>query len=594
MLKKSLIHKAWELLSLDQRKEFLVVLVLMLIGMVLETIGVGLVVPALALFTQKDIALKYPKLQPLLDYIGNPDQQTLVVGGLLVLLIVYVVKALFLAFLAWYENRFIFRLQADVSQDLFSTYLLKPYTFHLQRNSAKLIRNATTEVLMFTNKLMLPAIFFLREILVLAGLSLLLFIVEPLGATIVTIFFGAFGFGFYRLTRKYLVRWGEVRKRHEGMRIQQLQQGLGGVKDVKVLGRENDFLSQYEKHNRRVARVGQLEATMQKVPKLWVELIAVGTLVVLVLTMLAKGGTLELIIPKIGLFAVAAFRLMPSFNRIMIATQAIKFSQPVLDMLAKELEPVSMEKTVSRKEEKFFRHNLIFENVSYTYPGSGSLSLDNVSLSIKKGESVGFVGASGAGKSTLVDLLLGLLPPSGGSILVDGKDIQKDLTAWQRQIGYVPQSIFLIDDTIRRNVAFGVPLDSIDDNAVRKALKAAQLEQFVDNLSEGVETMVGERGIRLSGGQRQRIGIARALYHDPEVLVLDEATSALDGATERSVMDAVNLLHGDKTIIIVAHRLSTVERCKCLYRLEKGRIVDEGVPENIIESLRTSQGVLRK
>ena len=594
MLKRYLIHKAWELLSLDQRKEFLVILVLMLIGMVLETIGVGLVVPALALFTQKDIALKYPKLQPLLDYIGNPDQQTLVVGGLLVLLIVYVVKALFLAFLAWYENRFIFRLQADVSQDLFSTYLLKPYTFHLQRNSAKLIRNATTEVLMFTNKLMLPAIFFLREILVLAGLSVLLFIVEPLGATIVTIFFGALGFGFYRLTRKYLVRWGEVRKRHEGMRIQQLQQGLGGVKDVKVLGRENDFLSQYEKHNRRVARVGQLEATMQKVPKLWVELIAVGTLVVLVLTMLAKGGTLELIIPKIGLFAVAAFRLMPSFNRIMIATQAIKFSQPVLDMLAKELEPVSMEKTVSRKEENFFRHNLIFENVSYTYPGSGSLSLDNVSLSIKKGESVGFVGASGAGKSTLVDLLLGLLPPSGGSILVDGKDIQKDLPAWQRQIGYVPQSIFLIDDTIRRNVAFGVPLDSIDDNAVRKALKAAQLEQFVDNLSEGVETMVGERGIRLSGGQRQRIGIARALYHDPEVLVLDEATSALDGATERSVMDAVNLLHGDKTIIIVAHRLSTVERCKCLYRLEKGRIVDEGVPENIIESLRTSQGVLRK
>ncbi len=594
MYKDSLIYKCWSLLDRRQRKALMVLLCLMSVGMMLETLGVGLVVPALALFTQKDIALKYPQIQPFLDYLGIHDQKTLILGGLVVLFSVYVIKALFLAFLAWYESRFVFRLKAEVSQNLFSTYLSKPYTFHLQRNSAQLIRNATTEVLMFTNKFLFPGMYFLKEIAVILGLSFLLFIVEPLGALVVIGLFGIFFVSFYSFTRKYITRWGKARKRHEGMRIQHLQQGLGGIKDVKVLGRETDFLSQYKGHNQKVARAGQLEATMQKIPKLGIEIIAVGALVALVVTMILRGGAIELIIPKIGLFAVAAFRLMPSVNRIATAVQSIKYSEPVLYMLAQEMGPRTAIKHVLGTGKEVFQHDLVFEKISYAYPGSAFVSLDNVSLSVKKGESIGFIGASGAGKSTLVDVLLGLLPPSNGRILVDGKDIRQNLRAWQGQIGYVPQTIFLTDDTLRRNVAFGIPSDQIDEAAVMKALQAAQLEELIDKLPDRVETMVGERGIRLSGGQRQRIGIARALYHDPEILVLDEATSSLDTSTERDVMSAIHALHGNKTIIIVAHRLPTVERCDRLYRLDNGRIVDEGSPAKVMLALQGGRGVSMK
>lgn len=586
MFGDSSVNRIWFLLTSGQRKGLMLLFMLMFFGMILETLGVGLVVPALALFTQKDIALKYPQLKPAMDFFGNPDQQTLVVWGLLVLLAVYTFKAFYLIFLAWRQNRFVFRLQADLSQRLFQTYLSKTYTFHLQRNSAQLIRNATTEVFLFANRFMISAMYLVKELLVLLGLCFLLFAIEPLGAALVVGLFGVFGLGFYRITRGYMDRWGKVRQKHEGMRIQHLQQGLGGVKDVKVLGRESEFMGQYSFHNKRVAKVGQLEATMQQLPKLWVELIAVGTFVMLVLTMIARGGTLEEIIPKIGLFAVAAFRLMPSINRILTSVQAIKFNQPVLDMLVQEFSldtpPVSLSKT----EKKTSWYELIIDNVSYCYPGTEKPALEHVSFSIKKGETIGFIGLSGAGKSTIVDVLLGLLPPSEGRILIDGKDIQKSLRGWQSQIGYVPQSIFLTDDTLRKNVAFGVPAESVSDDAVWSALKAAQIDSFVESLPQGLDTTVGERGITLSGGQRQRIGIARALYHDPEVLVLDEATSSLDTSTERHVMAAVNALHGEKTIIIVAHRLTTVEGCDRLYRLDSGKIVDEGTTEEILCTMK--------
>lgn len=590
MSEHSLIHKIWRLLNPVQKKSVIFLFVLMLIGMVLETLGVGLVVPALALFTQKDIVSQYPRLRQVMDLFGDPDQQTLVVWGLLFLLGVYTVKGLFLAFLAWRQNQFVFRLQADVSQRLFTTYLSKPYSFHLQRNSAQLIRNATSEVYLFANKLMVSVMHFFKESLVLLGLCILLFVIEPVGATVVVGLFGVFGLGFYRFTRRYIIRWGKVRQQHEGMRIQHLQQGLGGVKDVKLLCRESDFLRQYGFHNTNVARVGQMEATMQQLPKLWVEFIAVGTFVMLVLTMLARGGSLDAIIPKLGLFAVAAFRLMPSVNRILTAVQSIKFSQPVLDMLGAELHSVVPQELFAKSEKQDFHTEVKLDQVSYSYPATHLPALDNVSLVVKKGETVGFIGSSGAGKSTIVDVLLGLLPPSDGKILVDGSDILQNLRGWQRQIGYVPQSIFLTDDSLRRNVAFGIPGDQISNDAVLKALRAAQLETFVESLPDGLDTMVGERGIRLSGGQRQRIGIARALYHDPAILVLDEATSALDTETEGDVMQAVNALHGDKTIVIVAHRLSTVEGCDRLYRLENGKIVDEGEAEKVLQNLRSRQG----
>jgi ABC-type multidrug transport system fused ATPase/permease subunit len=571
----SLAQKLWYLLTSVQRRSAVVLLGLMLIGMVLETLGIGLVIPALALMTQGDIAAKYPALVPFLDTIGNPTREELIIAGMLILVGIYLVKGLFLGFLAWRQSHFVFELQANFSQRLFDGYLRQPYVFHLQRNSAQLIRNTIGQVGEATG-VMQQGLALITESLVLLGISVLLFSIEPLGALLLVSTFGLAGWGFNLFTRSHILRWGEARQHHEGLRIQHLQQGLGGAKDLKLLGCEREFSSNYRLHNRESARVGQRQATLQALPRLWLELLAVAGLAILVLVMIARSKPLEELLPTLGVFAAAAFRLMPSANRVLGAFQSLRFSLPVIDTLHSELRLLDATEYPQQGERLPFNVALTLGQVDFLYPASKAPVLSAVNLKIPRGRSIGFIGGSGAGKSTLVDIILGLLTPTSGTVKIDGIDIQANLRGWQNQIGYVPQSIFLTDDTIRRNIAFGLPADEIVETAVWRAIRAAQLEEFVNELPQGLDTLVGERGVRLSGGQRQRIGIARALYHDPAVLVLDEATSSLDTATERGVMDAVRALQGDKTLIIVAHRLSTVEHCDRLFRLEQGRVVEEG------------------
>ncbi len=568
-------QKLWYLLTADQRRAAIALLGLMLVGMVLETLGIGLVIPALALMTQGGLAVKYPVLAPWLNSLGNPSHERLVIGGMLTLVTVYATKTLFLAFLAWRQARFVYGLQANLSQRLFTGYLHQPYTFHLQRNSAQLIRNAIGQVGEITNTIQ-QGLMLIAEILVIMGISVLLLVIEPLGALLVVCTLGLAGWGFNRFTRAHILRWGVARQHHEGLRIQHLQQGLGGAKDVKLLGRESDFLSQYQLHSIGSARISQRQSTLQALPRLWLELLAVTGLAGLVLAMIWQGRTMEALVPTLGVFAAAAFRLMPSVNRILSAVQSVRFSLPVIDTLHSELCLLDGTLPPLRGQPLQFNKELILDQVSYNYPAIETPALRSVSLTIPQGISVGFIGGSGAGKSTLVDIILGLLTPASGSIKIDGKDIQTNLRGWQDQIGYVPQFIYLTDDTLRRNVAFGLPNDQINETAVWRAIRSAQLEQFVQDLPLGLDTVVGERGIRLSGGQRQRIGIARALYHDPLILVLDEATSSLDTDTERAVMEAVRALQGSKTLLVVAHRLSTIEHCDRLFRLQHGKIIEEG------------------
>jgi ABC-type multidrug transport system fused ATPase/permease subunit len=571
----SIARKILDLLTAAERRSAVMLLGLMFIGMVLETLGAGLVVPALALLTQRDFAAHYPMLQPVFRALGYPSQQTLVIGGMLALVGVYLVKAVFLAFLSWRQMRFAFGVQAQLSQRLFTLYLRQPYTFHLQRNSAQLIRNAISEVDVFTFKAILPGMLLLTESLVLLGLCSLLLVIEPLGAVIVASVLGAAAWGFHCLTRGRIARWGETRLHHEGLRIQRLQEGLSGAKDVKLLGRETEFLDQYHLHNMQSTRVGGLMYTIQQLPRLWLELLAVSGLAILVISMLAQNRALESVLPALGLFAAVAFRLMPSVNRVLGAVQSLRYGLPVIDTLCAEFKLATPEVTLNDRPVVPFRETLELNHITYAYPGVAEPVLKDISLAIQRGESVGFIGASGAGKSTLVDILLGLLAPDRGEVRVDGNDIQRNLRNWQDQIGYVPQSIFLTDDTLRRNVAFGLSDKQIDNAAVQRAIRAAQLDEFVDSLPDGLETFVGERGIRLSGGQRQRIGIARSIYHDPAVLVLDEATSSLDTETERGVLQAITAFQGSKTVLIIAHRLSTVEHCNRLYRLQDRSVVED-------------------
>ena len=580
--------KIHALLTPAERRDAMVLLVLMMVGMLLETLGVGLIIPAITLMMQADLVARYPVIASIFGFLGKTSQAELIAAAMLGLVGVYLVKNIFLAFLIWRQTNFAFDAQAALSQRLFTTYLRQPYTFHLQRNSAQLFRNVTGEVGIFTG-VITSALLLVTELMVLVGIAILLFLVEPLGALIVVVVLGGAAWGFHRMTRERISRWGVERQLHDGLRIQHLQQGLGGAKDVKLLGRESDFLAQYHTHNIKSARVTKFQATLQNFPRLMFELLAVTGLAILVISMLGQGREMTSIIPTLGLFAAAAFRIMPSVNRVLGSVQTLRYSLPVVDTLYEEIKLISVEPASKHTcSPEIFKNELRLTNVVYQYPGATADALDNISINIRKGESIGLIGSSGSGKSTLVDLIIGLLTPSDGQIEVDGQDIQQNLRQWQNQIGYVPQSIYLTDDTLRRNIAFGLPNEQIDDLAVRRAIKASQLEEFVSTLPEGLETVVGERGVRLSGGQRQRIGVARALYHDPAVLVLDEATSALDGATERGVMEAVTSLQGIKTIIVVAHRLSTVEHCDRLYRFEQGKLAEQGEPIKMLLNKKPS------
>ena len=409
---------------------------------------------------------------------------------------------------------------------------------------------------------------------------ILLLIVEPLGTLCVLVLFAVASVLFQFSTRKRIHAWGIAKKVESRLVLKHLQQGLGGVKEVKIMGREQLFLEEHKRSVNASMEVDRRFMMLQVIPRLWLELLALVGLVVLVLAMISSGDSVSEVLPVLGLFAATSFRIIPSINRILASVQTLGYSKPIIRSVYDDLQ-LSFPEIPELGTEIRFSKAVCFENVNFKYSNAVGNANENLSFCIGKGEAVGIIGHSGAGKSTLVDILLGLLQPTSGSVLVDGIDIQNNLRSWQDHIGYVPQTIYLIDDTVSRNVAFGLPDDMIDHDAVARSIKAAQLDDFVSSLSDGLNTIVGERGVRLSGGQRQRIGIARALYNDPDILVLDEATSSLDTETEQGVMDAVKELLGAKTIVIIAHRTTTVSYCTKVYKMDNAQIVGSGLPSEM-------------
>ncbi len=578
--------KIRDLLSAAERREVALLLALIVVGALIETIGVGLVLPAVVLLSQPDLAGQHPAIESAIRALGLHSGPDLVIGGMLVLVAVYLAKALFLGFLARRQSRFVYAVQAQLSQRLFGIYLRQPWAFHLQRNSAQLIRNLVNEVNLFAFNGLQAGLTLLSECLVLACVGTLLLVVEPLGTlTLLAVLAGA-SWGFHRLTRAHIARAGLARQHHEGLRLQHLQQGLACVRELKLLGRESEFLQRCRVHTTQGAKAGQRLAMLQQLPRLWLELLAVIGLALLVISMAAQDRAADAMLPTLGLFAAAAFRLLPSVQRLITSKQALNFNWPAIEVLHAEFALGAGEPPAPQTPPAPLRTSLELDRVSFSYPGASTAALEDLSLVVRRGECVAIVGASGAGKSTLVHILLGLLAPGSGELRVDGQDTRHAMRNWQDQIGYVPQSVCLIDDTVTRNVALGLPDERIDPAAVWRALRAAQLEDFVRSLPQGLETLLGERGIRLSGGQCQRIGLARALYHDPGVLILDEPTSSLDSATERELMQAVREQR-TRTIVVVAHRTSTVERCDRRYTLEHGRLVDS-VDENLAPARRVT------
>ncbi|AFZ49048.1 ABC transporter ATP-binding protein [Dactylococcopsis salina] len=557
---------------------------LLLIGGILEMLGVGFVVPFISLVSQPELIQEQPILNRIYLALGSPSSEQFLVIICLIYLLIYVGKNAYVAIMYHLQHRFIFNKQRKVADKLLNGYLGAPYTFHLQRNTAVLIRNLTQEVNQLFMGVLIPLVMLCTEVTVLTGLVLLLIFLQPMATLAVAIGLGIASFIFYNIFQKQLSESGKKRQYHSGQVIQQINQGLGGVKETKLLGRENFFLKRHSHHRSELVKSLQFVQTIQQLPRLYFETLAVfGLLGIVLITVLQETATGE-VLPTVSLFAAAAFRLMPSLNRVMNSVNRVRFGSHALDVIVYEFRVLEDEKNLLSKVEvtvPSFKDKLTLDAVSYHYPGSEEEVLNRVSITISQGKSVGLIGSSGAGKTTLVDVILGLLRPTEGRVLVDGVDIQQGLRGWQSQIGYIPQSIYLCDDTLRGNIAFGIPEEEISDEQVWSAVRSAQLQELVERLPQGLDTVVGERGVRLSGGQRQRVGIARALYHNPQVLVMDEATAALDNETEAGIMEAVEKLSGEKTLIMIAHRLTTVKNCDCLYLMERGKVVDQGSYEEL-------------
>ena len=577
MVKKLPITKmVWRALAAIERRKLFFVWFLALVGMILELLSLGLIIPLMGLLTQDDYVDRYPELFRMM---GEPSQQKILVVGVLFILFVYLVKAIFTYYSNWVQRAFLNKAKARLSSELFQRYLRQPYSFHLDNNSSTLITNAENGRTIISGGLE-PLLILLTDGLIASGMFILLLIVEPLGTLCVLVLFAVASVLFQFSTRKRIHAWGIAKKVESRLVLKHLQQGLGGVKEVKIMGREQLFLAEHKRSVDASMEVDRRFMMLQVIPRLWLELLALVGLVVLVLAMISSGDSVSEVLPVLGLFAATSFRIIPSINRILASVQTLGYSKPIIRSVYDDLQ-LSFPEIPELGTEIRFSKAVCFENVNFKYSNAVGNANENLSFCIGKGEAVGIIGHSGAGKSTLVDILLGLLQPTSGSVLVDGIDIQNNLRSWQDHIGYVPQTIYLVDDTVSRNVAFGLPDDMIDHDAVARSITAAQLDEFVLSLPDGLNTIVGERGVRLSGGQRQRIGIARALYNDPDILVLDEATSSLDTETEQGVMDAVKQLLGTKTIVIIAHRTTTVSYCTKVYKMDNAQIVGSGLPSEM-------------
>ena len=559
------------LIPKELRVRSFVVLVLVFIGMVLEMLGVSLIIPIFSLILNSENSNFAQFLNFLPESLYPESTTELIYLSLSALILIYLLKAIYLSFLSFVQSRFVFSLQANISNRLFETYLKQPYTFHLNSNSAYLIRNVTTETQVLVEATFISFMLIVNELVVITGLVILMFFLTPLKASILLGIVLLGGLIIQILSKDLLLKWGEVRQNNEGKKIKSAQEGLGGIKDVLVLNRKDEILNKFSNSVNSATKASANRYAVQQFPRLWIEVLGIIALMIMILIDLLQGVPSVELISGVAFIAAIAFRIMPSSNRFLSSIQSIKFSTPIVRLLKNELS-IERESQNSSKEIPFiFEDNIIIKDLCFGYDAK-NLIINNLSLEIQKGMNLGIVGTSGAGKSTFVDLILGLHEPSSGIFTIDGIDLFSNLRGWQAIIGYVPQNIFLSDDTLRRNIAFGLADEDINENDIDYAINLSQLGDLVSNLDDGVDTLMGERGVRLSGGQKQRIGIARALYQRPKILILDEATSSLDLETEADVMKSIYSLDKSITIIIIAHRLSTLDNCDRIVTLSNGKV----------------------
>ena len=574
------ILKLFSILTTAQKKNVFLIIFTMLIGSILEAIGIGTILPLISVIENENIFSEYPQIKYIANSIGIITHTQFIIALSVLLIFVFVLKNLYLVWQLRLQINFALKNQNYFSKMLMREYLLKPYLFHLNHNTATILRNVNSSGAIIFSNMYVSAFQLLTEIVTGFVIWSMLLLIDPFTATIAVGFMVLILYSIIKAFRKKISTQGKKQNQYSIAYLKWVNQGLGAIKETKVLRKEAYFLREFNKAYEQYSNSNQKFLFMNQVPRLIIESTVVSGLLILIIIKILLGTSANEIIPFLGFLALAAFRLMPSANRIVNLSNNIRFNMPLFNEVYDEYMHIKNIGTLVNEEvlngddtEKLkFDNEIKVIDVRFNYLNNKNV-LQDISFVIPKGKFVGIIGASGAGKTTFVDILLGLLVPTGGKIIVDGVDIFSNIRRWQANLAYVPQNIYLIDGTIKENIALGVAENEIDDDLIDKVLHMAELYDFVYSQPDNINTNVGERGVKLSGGQRQRIGIARALYQKPEVLILDEATSALDNETEKSITDTILKLKGKITIIAIAHRISTLEQCDFKIKFENGNSV---------------------
>ncbi len=561
----------------------------MFIAAVLEVAGLSMIPAFVAIIADPQRVMQIEWLQSIFTALDITNKRDLLLWGSLALVGIFIIKSGYIIAFNYFEAHFIYKRQYLISHRLMRSYMQAPYIFHLQKNTAALLRNIAQEVNVLINSVISNLLMLTREAIMALGILAFLFVIEPL-ITLVIISLSVLGAGAFILFNKNKMKeYGREEQECRFQMIKALNQGLGGIKDARVLNREEEFIEKFRMEAYRSTQLKAYIRFMQRIPRPVVETTAVLGVLLVAGLLVWQNRPMSAIIPILALFAIATVRMMPSIQQIATLYTNVRYNLASLNPIYEDLKGLENDNAWfnddrKRKNKLKFEKEIRIHNLSYHYPGSDEQALEGISLAFAKGEAVAFVGSSGAGKTTLVDIILGLFEPDEGEIYVDGTNIRDNLSAWQQNVGYIPQRIYLADETLRENVAFGLPRNEIEDKKVMDAIKLAQLEMLLKRLPEGLDTIIGENGTRLSGGQRQRLGIARALYHNPKVLIMDEATSALDNITEKQIINAIEELKEDHTLIMIAHRLTTVKNCDKLYFMEQGHVVQAGSYYDLVDS----------
>lgn len=573
-----MIQKFRYIFSRADKFKLVGLVVLMIIGSVLELLAVAVFNPFIEVMMQTSSIADDSFLQFFFQHTNIDSVEGYLIALSFIIAVIYVVKNVYLTFEQNAILSFSYRTRMNLATRLLTTYMNEPYTFHLSKNIAEMQRCLQTDTSQFMS-LINSCLQLAVEFVTCLALGVYLFHTSHSITVLIGLLLGLCVFIFFIISKKVSSKLGRQNEFYNAKLFQWINQSLGGIKEVKILQREKYFIDSYRTNYKKVIWGARVNELLAAVPKYIVETVAIVGLVLAIIVKLLFGhGALETFVPQMAVFAVAAFRLLPSVGKINAYVNNVMYTKASLDMIYQDLCEIEKNKPIEvewegKTENWKFMKGVFAEHITYHYPDSDTEVLHDITLEIPKGKTVALIGPSGAGKTTLADIILGLLPPVSGVVRMDDKNIYENLRSWRQKLGYIPQSIYLSDDTIRNNVAFGIYEAQIDDNAIWKALEKAQLKEFVQGLEKGLDTYVGDRGVRLSGGQRQRIGIARALYHDPEILVLDEATSALDSSTEQAVMESIESLQGLKTMVIIAHRLTTIKNADLIYEVVEGKVI---------------------